>query len=65
MPLSVAQYSKLIAGMLEDGDADEIIPLAQVKHHVMLKVIAFCQEMHELGQSDIHIEQPLPSADIR
>ena len=58
----VAEKSVLIKGLIEDGGTEDEIPIAQVNHRIMEKVIVFMDHMRSVAPPEI--EKPLSSTDL-
>ena len=56
---SVAEQSTLVKGLIDDGDIEEEIPLANTKKHTLDKVINFCNYIKD--NAPPQIDKPLRS----
>ncbi|CAE7367978.1 sconC [Symbiodinium sp. KB8] len=64
VPLRVANMSKLVETMTEDGDTEEEVPLMDVKASVLEKVIQFCTHHADPANAFPDIEKPLKTANL-
>jgi len=62
VPKKVAEMAGLVKMMVEDSDANEDVPLSDVKSAVLAKVIEFCK--HHVDQRLPEIEKPLRSNNL-
>ena len=59
---SIAEQSTLVKGLIDDGDIEEEIPLANTKKATLDKVISFCQYIKD--NAPPQIDKPLRSTEL-
>ena len=59
---SIAEQSTLVKGLIDDGDIEEEIPLANTKKATLDKVINFCQYIKD--NAPPQIDKPLRSTEL-
>jgi S-phase kinase-associated protein 1 len=59
---SIAEQSTLVKGLIDDGDIEEEIPLANTKKATLDKVIVFCQYIKD--NAPPQIDKPLRSTEL-
>ena len=58
----IAQKSVLVKGIIDDSGTDDAIPLPQIKHSILLKILEYCHYIHT--NSPPEIEKPLRSNNL-
>ena len=58
----IACKSILVRGIIDDGGADDEIPLPSVKKSILEKIIQYCEYIH--ANTPPEIEKPLRSNDL-
>ena len=64
VPVTVAEKSVLIKGLIDDSGTEEEIPLPQVKKPILTKIVTFCERLVEHGNPP-DIDKPLSHNDMK